>query len=149
MKNKLNNNNNNKMSLLPPIVYFLLQVPSLALSGWSFKLHENLFTPTKAGLTTHQSGGILGAGVCALGKIGAWIIIIWVISSSIILFANRSSGSILGILISHCILLAILIIATLSMNPQLFIRTLPFFMLQIGIILFLIDEYINSKNKVH
>lgn len=133
------------MSILPAIIYILLQFPSLALSGWSFKLHKNLFTPTKAGLITHQSGGIFGAGVCALGKIGAWIIIIWIILSSFVLLLYRNTGSILGVLITESVLLAILIIATLSMNPQLFIRTLPFFILQIGIILFLIDEYNNLK----
>ena len=135
------------MSLVPPITYLFLQMPSLALSGWSFKLHENLFRPTKAGLTTHQSGGILGAGVCALGKLGAWIIIIWITLSSIILLSNRNSGAILGVLITHSILVSILIIATLLMNPQLFVRTLPFIMLQLGIIMFLIDDYNNSKKK--
>ena len=133
------------MSLIPPFAYLFLQIPSLALSGWSFKLHKNFFTPTQAGLITHQSGGILGAGVCALGKIGAWIIIIWIILSSIILLSNRNSGGILGVLITHSILLFILIILTLYMNPQLFIRTLPFILLQLGIILFLVDDYNNSK----
>lgn len=135
------------MSALPPLAYLFLQVPSLALSSWSFKLHKNAFTPTNAGLTTHQSGGILGAGVCALGKLGAWFIIFWILLSSMILLVKRSSGGILGVLITHSILVSILFIATLVMNPQLFIRTLPFILLQLGIILFLIDDYKNSKKK--
>ena len=135
------------MSILPPLAYVFLQIPSLALSSWSFKLHKNVFTPTQAGLLTHKEGGILGAGVCALGKFGAWIIIIWTILSSIILLNNRNSGSILAVLITHSILLSILIIATMVMNPQLFVRTLPFILLQIGVILFLIDDYINSKKN--
>jgi hypothetical protein len=135
------------MSLLPPFAYLLVQIPSLALSGWSFKLHKNVFSPTDAGLTTHEEGGILGAGVCALGKIGAWVIIIWIILSSIILLSNRTSEGILGVLITHSILVFILIVLTLVMNPQLFVRTLPFILLQIGIILFLADDYINSKKK--
>ena len=135
------------MSILPPLAYVFLQIPSLALSSWSFKLHKNVFTPTQAGLLTHKEGGILGAGVCALGKLGAWIIIIWTILSSIILLNNRNSGSILAVLITHSILLSILIIATMVMNPQLFVRTLPFILLQIGVILFLIDDYINSKKN--
>ena len=135
------------MSSLVPWAYVLLQVPSLALSGWSFKLHKNAFTPTDAGLLTHKDGGILGAGVCALGKFGAWFIIFWVLLSFIILAADHKSGSILGILITHSILVTVLIFATLFMNPQLFIRTIPFIILQIGVILFLTDEYINSKKK--
>jgi len=133
------------MSTLPPLAYLFLQIPSVALSSWSFKLHKNIFTPTNAEFITHQSGGILGAGVCALGKIGAWVIIFWVLISSIILLNKRNSGGILGVLITHSILVFILIFATLFMNPQLFIRTLPFIMLQVGIILFLIDDYNNSK----
>ena len=137
------------MSLIPPISYLFLQIPSLALSSWSFKLHKNVFTPTQAGLLTHKEGGILGAGVCALGKFGAWIIIIWIILSSIILLYNRNSVGILTVLIIHSLLVFILIVFTLFMNPQLFIRTLPFILLQVGIILFLVDDYINSKKKVN
>ena len=67
--------------------YLFLQSPALALAIWSFKLNKTLFSETLAtdsnnnnieknnvtnfgrGITKHQTnGGILGAGVCRLGK---------------------------------------------------------------------------------
>ena len=65
--------------------YLFLQSPALALAVWSFKLNKNFFSATEAkggtgdyygeGITRHEKGGILGAGVCLLGKFAGWLII--------------------------------------------------------------------------
>ena len=53
----------------------------------------------------------------------------------------------LVVTIVHGLLLGTLICTTLYLNRPLFIRTMPFFLLQIGILLFLIICYKNNKEK--
>ena len=65
----------------------LLQLPAVLWSLWSFKMHKDLFSGTKGKqIETHFSGnkflehtgsGLLTTGVCPLGKVGAWFILIW------------------------------------------------------------------------
>ena len=131
---------------LEATTYFFLQIPSLVLSGWSFKLHKSLIDPDTGGdgLIGHAEGGILGAGVCQLGKIGAWIIIVWVLLSTILLY---NKVNLIIVIILHSILLSVLTLLTIVLNPPLFFRTLPFITLQIGIILFLINCHKN-KSKI-
>tara|TARA_B100000686_G_scaffold322779_1_gene376909 strand:+ start:1149 stop:1646 length:498 start_codon:yes stop_codon:yes gene_type:complete len=135
-----------KSDALEASTYLFLQIPSLVLSGWSFKLHNSLIEADEGGegLIGHSEGGILGAGVCKLGKIGAWIIIGWVLLSTILLYAKVN---LIIVIVLHSILLSILVFLTLILNTPLFIRTLPFICLQIGIILFLINCHKKKKNN--
>ncbi len=107
---------------------------------------------TGKGITKHEKGGILGAGVCMLGKFAGWLIIIQTLLSTGILFGvNRNDKSdykktVLGVVITNCILLFMLIIPATSLNPQLSIRTIPFYFLQLGVILYLFSIYFLIKD---
>lgn len=82
----------------------------------------------------HTGYGLLTAGVCPLGKVGAWFILIWsIILISLLYYYNKYTSlkdinrvnKIFGIMNSFFI--GIIFILTLIMNRPLFIKTLPFF----------------------
>ena len=145
--------------------YFFLQIPSLILAYFSFKLNKDWFKATPADnptgkvafvgnkITSHQmSKSIMGGGVCLLGKWVAMLIYFKAIFSSILLFAVNTKkpqykNTILGVLISNTILLSGLIIGASIMNPPLSARNFPFYIIQIGIIIYLISIY-TLLNKV-
>jgi len=98
---------------------------------------------------------ILESGVCPLGKFGAWVIIIW---SSVIIgiictnkinntepHTIKKTNKILGII--NSIIMGIILILTFFMNFPLFIRTSPFFLIQIVISLILFDIIKIPENK--
>lgn len=135
-------------------IYLTLQIPALISSLWSFKMYKNLFnaTPsTKKGTTVFKNndflkhekgGGILGSGVCRLGKLAGWLIIIQTIISCIILYTVNINDinykkTVFGIAITNTILLAMLIIPASIMNPPLSIRSIPFYSIQIMCIVYL------------
>lgn len=148
------------------IIYLFLQIPALSLALWSFKLNKDFFNSTPAdsitkdgsvkttgkGITKHEKGGILGAGVCMLGKFAGWLIIFQTLLSTGILFGvNRNDKSdykktVLGVVITNSVLLFMLIIPATSLNPQLSIRTIPFYFLQLGVILYLFSIYFLIKD---
>ena len=144
------------------IIYLFLQIPALSLAVWSFKLNKDFFNATPAkggsggtygsGITSHEKGGILGAGVCMLGKFAGWLIILQtILSTAILLGVNRNDKSeykktVFGVVITNSVLLVMLIIPATIMNPQLSIRTIPFYFLQLGIILYLFSIYFLIKD---
>lgn len=144
------------------IIYLFLQIPALSLAVWSFKLNKDFFNATPAkdgsgstygsGITRHEKGGILGAGVCMLGKFAGWLIIFQtILSTGILLGVNRNDKSdykktVLGVVITNTILLIALIIPSTIMNPQLSFRTIPFYFLQLGVILYLFSIYFLIKD---
>ena len=86
----------------------------------------------------HRGNNIFTAGVCPLGKFGAWFILLWTIFTIIMLYYYYDKytenidiqriNNIFGIL--NIVIMSIIFILTLIMNRPLFIRTLPFFYLQ-------------------
>jgi purine-cytosine permease-like protein len=137
--------------------YLFLQAPALGLAIWSFKLNKDLFSATPSddnsgeyygkGITKHEKGGILGAGVCSLGKFAGWLIIAQTLLSTGLLFSTShkeidNEKTVLGTGIVNSILILTLIITASVMNPQLSIRTLPFYFIQIGVILYLFSIYL-------
>lgn len=152
--------NFNKMKI---IILILLSFPSLLWVFWSFKMHKNAFTST-SGITEethftgnkfleHSGSGILTAGVCPLGKLGAWITLIWsvILISVLYTYYNKHTNEndikwinkVVGII--NIVLASILFILTIIMNPPLFIRTLPFFYVQIAISMIILNSCTNSS----
>ena len=145
--------------------YLFLQIPALILAYFSFKLNKNWFEATEADdptgeiaflgntVTSHQmSKSIMGGGVCLLGKWVAMLIYFKAILSSVLLYAVNTKkpeykNTILGVLISNSILLGGLIIGATLMNPPLSARNIPFYFLQIGVIIYLVSTY-SLLNKV-
>jgi len=128
------------------IYYLLLQLIAIILIGWSFKLHKNIWNPTVLSnkivnnghnSLDHSNGNIFNAGVCQFGKISVWLIIIYIIITCFILLIKYTKKTILGIAISNLIMLSLLIIVSSFLNPQLSIRTIPFYLLEILIIIIL------------
>lgn len=144
--------------------YLFSQVPSAAIAYWAFKLHKNKFSPTNPSegydnlskidqyISHDPTGGIFGAGVCKLGKIGAWAILITLFITFWILVSGESTynkiletrkydlaskklkGHVLSVIILNSIVFGLVFILSVIMNPQLFVRTIPFYSLQVGIL---------------
>ena len=139
------------MVLVKIISLLFLELASLLCVFWSFKLHKNLFSKTVSSesnksisfsghdLLEHDGSGILSAGVCPLGKWGAWFIFVWSIVLLSILFSVyrkpstdfNSTCKTLGIM--NAVFIGIIFILSLIMNLPLFIRTLPFFFIQTSV----------------
>jgi hypothetical protein len=128
------------------VAIFLIQIPSIIWAWWSFNMHRALFREghhSLYGFTEHASGTLFTAGVCPFGKLGAWMLLLWTIIFSILLliFANnndRKNIKKLGIV--HVSLVGLVFLLSLIMNKFLFIRTIPYFIIQIGIGILLIDQ---------
>ena len=129
------------MSRLITPVYVFLQVLAIGLCVWSFKLDESMFVADKGGdgfIGHQEQGGILGAGVCTFGKIGAWCIIGWIIISMIILNLETNAKVTLCLLFTQAFLIAACVILTVIMNLPLFIRTIPFVVLEVCLLLYIL-----------
>jgi hypothetical protein len=148
----------NKYNITKIVIIFLLQLPALLWSLWSFKMHKNAFAATSSGgsheahfagnkFLEHTGSGILTAGVCPLGKVGAWVIVLWslIMISLLIYFYNKYTkptdikriNTIFGIL--NSVIMGVIFLMSFIMNRALFIRTLPFFLTQIAISLILLN----------
>ena len=140
----MNTFNRNKYAIL-----ILLLIPTIIWSLYSFKIHKNMFSGTDSEekgvehwsgnkLFAHSGDNIFTAGVCPLGKIGAWFILLWTIFMIIMLYYYYDKytekvdiqriNNIFGII--NVTIMSIIFILTFIMNRPLFIRTLPFFYLQ-------------------
>lgn len=136
----------------------LLQLPAVLWSLWSFKMHKDLFSGTKGKqIETHFSGnkflehtgsGLLTTGVCPLGKVGAWFILIWSIILIYLLYYYYNKYTSLKDInrvnkifcTMNSFFIGIIFILTLIMNRPLFIRTLPFFYTQIAISIIILNS---------
>lgn len=153
--------------------YLFTQVPSAAVAYWAFKLHQNKFKPTYNApdfpktfnefIHHDPKGGIFGAGVCQLGKVGAWVILITLFVTFILIILGESGYNkyneqgdtteaskhlknyVLSVIITNSIIFGIVLILSTLMNPPLFVRSVPFYSLQLGILFNL--GYVYSKNN--
>jgi hypothetical protein len=153
----MNQFNRNKVVILT----FLL-LPSLLWVIWSFKMNEGLFRTlskntdfqsTKqfqgSSFLEHTENTILGSGVCPLGKFGAFVTFIWSMTmitacfwkygdihatdDEIVTF-NKVIASI------NISIVGIIFVLSVIMNLPLFIRTLPYFMMQIAITILILTN---------
>lgn len=146
------------MSLLLSLL--LLEIPSIILVYWSFKMYENTLTTSETtiyyknnDLLEHSGSGLLSAGVCTLGKFGAWCILVWTIimlltiTIGFITYPKESFRS-LCITLAYINMVFIFIIFILSciMNPPLCIRTIPYFCIQSSISIIL---YTYASNQLY
>ena len=132
------------------VAIFLIQIPSIIWAWWSFNMHRALFREGHPSLynepssfTEHMSGTLFTAGVCPFGKLGAWTLLLWTITLSILLliFAEKNDRkNIKKLGIAHVSLVGLVFLLSLIMNGYLFIRTIPYFIIQIGIGILLIDQ---------
>jgi len=148
--------------------YLFLQSIAIGFSIWSFKLFNNnldtegMVVYTSSSMLTHKEKTkssfrtwVLDSSVCKFGIIIGCLIIVYVgITSSILYTVNRYDipeyrKVIQGIAWTSVALLCLMVLGTLGLNPPLFIRTLPFFFLQIGIILYLftVDRFLQDIDK--
>lgn len=98
----------------------ILELISILWVIWAFKLTEtNSFSLS----IDHSGNGLFSTGVCPLGKFGGWFICIWILF--FITYPNPKSLSII-----NSIIMGIIALLALILNPPLFIRALPFFIIQ-------------------
>lgn len=154
------------------VILFFLQFPALLWVYWSFKMDISTFDPcvkdsnkklfrineertpkkeyceipAERFFWDHLTKGILDAGVCPMGKGGAWTILIWTIImlttlTSVYYTENKDE-------IKEChkalayinmTFMAILFGLTLKFNAPLLIRSLPYFFLNVAITLILFN----------
>ena len=135
------------------IIYIIiLELLSIIIIFFSFKLHKNLLSQTYSShtndthnyfsnnsLTSHQGNKIYSAGVCVLGKLGAWVLLIMIVTTlllSVVYYTNKVKNKhLLSLLkcISKINVVFIIIMGFLEivMNFPLFLRSLPALLLQI------------------
>jgi hypothetical protein len=136
---------------------FFLEAQALLWVFWSFKMHRDMFSGTPGDgdgdihydnpIIQHSGSGILSAGVCPLGKFGAWMTLIWGIILLAVLTKHYSDddtnkiktiNKIMGWI--NIVLVFIMFVLSLIMNPPLWIRTLPFVFVQIAITIILLND---------
>ena len=152
--------NQDKLALLIATSYLLLQIPAIVLSLWSFFFYKggstslfnnNFNNNTNKDLNNIDS--IIGAGVCVLGRFAGVLIVLYILTSSFLLFKHDLSGednyehAIFAIMITNSVLIGLLFVFVAFFNKPLFIRTLPFIILQVGIILMLYTNYLLVKDE--
>lgn len=144
-------------------VIFLV-FPALLWAIWSFKIYDIfsgkkfrdigaawLNNPDFRRIIEHETDGILGSGVCPLGKFGAIFIICWSILLVVLLLmvnilywntkdANKLRIALQAIGWTNVGIIVIIAIISLVLNPHLFIRTLPFYFLEIGISIMILNN---------
>ena len=144
--------------------YILTQVPAVITAYYSFKMNENWFS---ASFIEHDEvegsfvNQIYKTGVCQLGKFGAWAMFVNILVTSILMIIGESlyqkyknndkkkakehlKKYVIVTFILNLVLYSIVFVLSLFMNPPLFIRTLPFFCIQCGVLLLLVQGYIDS-----
>jgi len=144
----MNQLNRNKLVILT-----FLSLPSLLWVIWSFKMYPSMPSDCHCDVTArqqfegmsflqHSEIDILNSGVCPLGKFGAWVTFLWFAIMLSLMYWKYTDTSVTPsdidqfnkiICSFHIILFGIIFILSLIMNLPLFIRTLPYFMLQIAI----------------
>jgi hypothetical protein len=137
-----------------------LSLPSLLWVAWSFKMYPKLPSDCHCDVPAkqhfdgipflqHSEIDILNSGVCPLGKFGAWVTFIWFAIMLSLMYWKYSDTQTTPSEIDqfnkiicsfHVILFGIIFILSLIMNLPLFIRTLPYFMLQIAISILILLE---------
>lgn len=138
----------------------LIEIPSVLWAGWSFKMHKDMFGATAGGsdsvsfkgngLLEHTGSTIFGAGVCPLGKFGAWFILAWtIIMLFLIIKYSRKTPSqahkaFRAIGITHAVIMAIIAVLSAIMNYPLFLRTMPYYVVQAGVATLLIGQKVDQ-----
>ena len=127
--------------------FTFLVLIGILLSCWSFKIYS---TGCSGGYTKYSNYNLirhretlsnyisylLDSDVCTLGKIGEWFIIIWSIVLITLALTSKKFFT-LGIL--NSVFMSIIFILALVMNRPLFIRSIPFFIVQVFISLYLFE----------
>jgi hypothetical protein len=130
------------------ITLFVLQTVAFVILFWSFKMHINLFSRTKTlnredknlSLYEHVTTNILDTGVCPLGKIGAWLLMVWMVSLMILVYAlNSDKEYILG-WVNFILNVIVLFLCLLLGNFPLAVRAFPYFILQFAISMVLLQK---------
>lgn len=138
----------------------MLEIPSILWAIWSFQLHKTLWKSdmsaqqkqhqfvyntkyAKQGFFEHVQNGVLYSSVCPFGKFGAWVILLWTIALITSIY-TLSGSNLFIIFIVQNIIIGLIFILSLFMNYPLWIRTLPFFYLQIIVSFLLLSLSTNS-----
>ena len=135
------------------IIVLCLILPAILLSYFSFKMHESSFYKNPQGVPfwVHDEPRakrgtfiykLLHSGVCPLGKFGA--LSIFTISVITFIFCllylynpQKYEKEIKVIRALNLSLLAIVFILSLLMNRYLFVRSIPYYILQLTIVILL------------
>lgn len=137
------------------ITLFVLQTVSFIIMFWAFKMHINLFSRTNT-LNTNRSNlllhehintNILDTGVCPLGKIGAWFLMLWMITLMILVYALNSKKEFIVGWINFILNIIILILCLLLGNFPLAVRATPYFILQFAISMVLLQKTEDTNNS--
>ena len=104
----------------------------------------------ESSLKTTLKGRILGEGVCRLGKFGALAIMITIgiLVITIFVVGNTQHDDkesmrdlYLSLAIIQCVMAGVPFVISAVLNPPLLIRSLPFYIMQVGIILLFFALY--------
>jgi uncharacterized membrane protein YjjP (DUF1212 family) len=137
----------------------LIEIPAVLWAYWSFKMHEDWFSGTRGGGSIQHKGNswlqhtgtsLFGAGVCPLGKLGAWVIMVWtIVLVALLMYYSRQSSTeahkmyrILGIV--HACVIGVIALLSLIMNPPLFARTLPYYIIQAAVVMLLVGQRVDQ-----
>jgi hypothetical protein len=114
-------------------IIWLIELASLVIIWKTFQLDTPLNTCT---LLEHTSGG-----VCQLGRIGAVFLMIWSVLFLIILtsvITNSKGFVVMGSI--HAAILSVFFAMSLMLNPILLVRTMPYYMVQLSVIVLLTGQ---------
>ena len=118
----MNDANTNDANRKDSLMVFILELISILWVIWAFKLTETYSFSLRV---EHSGQGLFSTGVCPLGKFGGWFLFIW-----IVIFINLRTPIRYKL---NLIIIAIIAVLALLLNPPLFIRALPFFIIQVRI----------------
>jgi hypothetical protein len=134
---------------ITPVNITLLELFSIAWVAWSFKM--NTIIEGGRFLEHRQTSSILQTGVCPFGKVTGGVLILFMVSVIIAVFAMTAaipdretlskSWLILGII--NVVLVGMVFVGSAGLNFHLWIRTIPFFVLQIAISLTIWNSHLN------
>ena len=134
------------MAMLIGAGYGMLQCP-LILNAWkSFKMNEDMFGFDLGGEGAHHKRydvtmpfleRMQKTPVCPLGKFGAVVIIVWTIVATMVLVTNPYKRKGL-VAVLNFLFFAVVLGASLAMNPELAARSSSFLAAEFGVSLLLL-----------
>lgn len=94
---------------------------------WAFKMNQDMFQATgySAHMFHHEGDEIWQAGVCPLGKVGAWLILLW---SVWVLYAMRYLEYQKMIQFVTLLFIGLVAVLSLLLNYPLFVRSIPVYL---------------------
>jgi hypothetical protein len=111
------------------LIVLLIEIPSLLWAMWSFQMHDHM----PRSFIFHNENGIMNSDVCGLGKLGACVILFWTLLLCVTLFIIHQVYY-KRLAQIHLFIVGMIFLLCFLMNYPLWIRTLPYFSLQLAVV---------------